>query len=364
MINRIQQDYLDPGNPIAFSAPGNVKRHYGNRYGTKPILETLQTIDGYTLHREFHKPRVTNPFYVYKKRQQLQLDLIDVSKLKDDNKGITFLMCAIDVFTKKVWVRALGSKSAADSLEGIKDIVEMFDPKPETIFIDRGTEFTNRQVQNYLANQGVKMMYPNSEKKAAVVERFNRTLQGLMYRYLTENRTNNYMDVMENLINSYNNRGHRSLNYMSPEEAELDENKSRVLSAHNERYAKLANKRKKPKYKVGDRVLVKNLPTNRFHRGYQRSFRHEQFEIIEVRTRMPIPMYIVKSLDKGDVIQGGFYAEELQPIRGDVYKMDVLKRRRYRGRDQVYVRWVGFGDQHNQWIDADTITNTYNPNPS
>ena len=105
MINRVQENYLDPEHPTAFSSPGNLKRYYGNRYGTKPILETLQHIDGYTLHREFKKPRLTNPFYFFKKRQQIQMDLIDVSRLKKDNLNVTFLLCAIDSFTKYAWVR-------------------------------------------------------------------------------------------------------------------------------------------------------------------------------------------------------------------------------------------------------------------
>ena len=107
-------------------------------------------------------------------------------------------------------------------------------------------------------------------------------------------------------------------------------------------------------------MLVKSLPANRFHRGYQPSFRNEQFETVEVRTRMPIPMYILKSLNDGEVILGGFYAEELQVIKGDVFKMDVLKRRTLKGRKQIFVRWVGFDDSHNQWIDEEAVTNTYN----
>ena len=103
-------------------------------------METLQHIDAYTTHREYHKPRVTNPFYVYKKRQQVQMDLIDISRLKDDNDGVTFILVAIDSFTKKAWARPLKTKSAKDSLAAIKSIVENMGAaaKPETIFFDRG----------------------------------------------------------------------------------------------------------------------------------------------------------------------------------------------------------------------------------
>jgi transposase InsO family protein len=363
MNQRIRENYLNPEHPTAFSSPGNLKRYYRDRYETRPILETLQGIGGYTAHREYHKPRVTNPFYVYKKRQQIQMDLIDVSRLKEHNNGVTFILCAIDSFTKYAWVIALKDKSAKTSLAAMKIIIEgplSHHRQPDTIFFDRGTEFKNRLVKNYLDSRGILMVHPSSEKKAAIVERFNRTLQGLIYRYMTENHTKRYYDAMPDLVRAYNSRGHRTLKYMSPIDADEEKNQDKILDAHNERYSKVASQRKKPKYQVGERVLVKSLPTNRFHRGYERSFREEQFEIVEVKKRMPIPMYILKSLDKGDIIEGGFYAEELQPVKGDVFKMEVLRRRNYRGKQQLFVRWIGFDDTHNQWIDADSVTQTYN----
>ena len=147
---------------------------------------------------------------------------------------------------------------------------------------------------------------------------------------------------------------------MTPAEAELPENQARVLNAHNEHFTKIAGKRKKPKYKVGERVLVKSLPSNRFHRGYQQSFNTEQFEIEEVKTNMPIPMYILKSLNNQEVIEGGFYAEELQPIKGDVFKVEtVLGERVRRGKKQILVKWVGYNETHNQWIDATNVVENY-----
>jgi len=140
MIQEIHDNYTHPSHATAFSSPGNLKNYYRNRYAARPILETLQHIDAYTTHREYHKPRVTNPFYVYKKRQQVQMDLIDISRLKDDNDGVTFILVAIDSFTKKAWARPLKTKSAKDSVAAIKSIVENMGAaaKPETIFFDRG----------------------------------------------------------------------------------------------------------------------------------------------------------------------------------------------------------------------------------
>lgn len=359
MNQEIHDNYVTPRHPTAFSSPGNLKRHYGNRFGTRPILETLQHIDAYTTHREFKKPRVTNPFYVYEKRAQLQMDLLDVSKFKKYNRNITFILTAIDSHTKFAWARQLTSKAARHSLPAIRNILEaMGEDKPKQIFFDSGGEFKNALVTVYLRHLGIKIIHPSSDKKAPIVERFNRTLQGLIYRYFTHNQTETFTYDLQYLMHAYNTREHRTIK-MSPHEAEKPENKQRLLAAHNEHYTKILRKAKKPKYTVGTRVLVKSTPQNRFHRGYHQSFRLEQFEIVEVKTNMPIPMYILKSLNDNEVISGGFYAEEIQPIKGDVFKIQVLKKRKYRGKTQLLVHWLGYDKTHDQWINEEDVVERY-----
>jgi hypothetical protein len=165
MNQEIYDNYTTPGHPTAFSSPGNLKRHYENRYGTKPILDTLQHIDTYTTHREFKKPRVSNPFYMYEKRQQVQIDLIDVARIKKYNKGVTFILTAIDNFTKMAWARQLTNKSAAQTLPAIRSILEAMGEKPKSIFCDSGKEFKNTLVHTYLRHMGVQIIHAKSEKK-------------------------------------------------------------------------------------------------------------------------------------------------------------------------------------------------------
>jgi hypothetical protein len=287
------------------------------------------------------------------------MDLIDVSRLKEANRGTTFILTAIDTFTKYAWARQLPQKSARETLPALRSIIEAMGEPPEMIFFDRGTEFKNQYVKVYLNYMNIRMVHPSSEKKAAIVERFNKTLQGLMYRFMEHRQTRSYTKQLQLLMHAYNSRKHRTIK-MTPAEAELKENQTLVRDAHNARYTKILAKRKKPKYSVGERVLVKSLPANRFHRGYDRSFKDEQFEIVQVKTRMPIPMYILKSLDKGDVIEGGWYAEELQPVKGDVYKVEsVLGKRRRAGKTQLLVKWVGWDASHNQWIDEEQVVDKY-----
>ena len=50
-----------------------------------------------------------------------------------------------------------------------------------------------------------------NEGKACVVERFNRTLGQMISKHVTTNKTKNYINVLQKLIDEYNNRYHSSI---------------------------------------------------------------------------------------------------------------------------------------------------------
>ena len=154
------------------------------------------------------------------------------------------------------------------------------------------------------------------------------------------------------MVSAYLHRKHRTLKYMTPFDADKPENHSKVMAAHLQYYSKIASKRKLPKHKIGDVVRINRDPFDKFKRSYKMQFMPEQFKIIEILTRLPIPMYKIQSLDNDEIIESAYYAEELQPIRGDSYKVHVLERRINKGKLQLYVQWFGFGPEWNEWIDA------------
>jgi len=57
----------------------------------------------------------------------------------------------------------------------------------------------------------------NLDIKAAVVERYNRTLKTKMFKYFSHKNTLRYIDVLQDLVDSYNNTYHRSIG-MAPNE--------------------------------------------------------------------------------------------------------------------------------------------------
>ena len=69
----------------------------------------------------------------------------------------------------------------------------------------------NKHFQKLLKDEGINGYEAINDTKAAIVERFNRTLQNKMYRYFTAANTFRYVDVLQDLVKSYNNTYHRSI---------------------------------------------------------------------------------------------------------------------------------------------------------
>ena len=78
---------------------------------------------------------------------------------------------------------------------------------------DEGKEFYNVGVRELLKSRNVHYISTQSDKKAAIVERFNRTLKTKMEKYFYSKGTRNWIDLTKN----YNNTKHSSI-HMKPKD--------------------------------------------------------------------------------------------------------------------------------------------------
>ena len=92
-------------------------------------------------------------------------------------------------------------------------IVKTSKRKPNKLWVDNGSEFYDNVFKKWFVENEIKLYSTFNEGKAVVIERFNRTLKNRMYKYFTANNTYNYVDVLPDLINEYNNHKHYNKNY-------------------------------------------------------------------------------------------------------------------------------------------------------
>lgn len=277
------------------------------------------------------------------------MDLVDIQSHSKHNDGIKYLLNVIDTFTRYAFVRPLKDKSAKSVLEAFISILDEAGSKPYMIVMDKGTEFNNSRFENFCKENNIKLINPQSQTHAAFVERFNRTLQGLIYKYMTEKETNKFINVLPSLVKTYNNRIHRMIQ-TTPYKAENDEDealKINLLASRNREKLK----KTKPKFKINDVVRIAKQKT-KFSRGYDEQTQREMFRIWKIDTTKKIPLYYLETYDKSEKLQGGFYPFELTKVETEIFRVErVIRRRKYRGKNQMFVKWKGFNDSYNSWID-------------
>ena len=252
---------------------------------------------------ELHKP-VIKKFNKRKVYSQFKdniwgVDLAYIQSLSKKNKAIKYLLCAIDLFSKYAFVVPLKDKKGI--VNAFNKIKKQSNRKPKKIWVDQGGEFYNRVFKKWLSDNDIIMYSTFNEGKSVVAERFIRTLKNKLYKHMTATGKNVYYDVLEDVVNEYNNTKHNSIR-MKPKDVKND-NKKVYIDEHNE---------KDSRFKVGDRVRISKFK-NIFAKGYTPNWSREIFIVDKINDAVPYT-YNLKDLN-GEEIIGNFYDRELQKTK-------------------------------------------------
>ena len=225
------------------------------------IRTWLRQQDTYTLHRPVRYRSKRNRVIVGGIDKEWEADLVVMDSLSKENNGYKYILTVIDVLSKYAWVEPLKTKSGENLVKAFEKILKK-GRKPEKLHSDKGTEFTNKLFQTFLKHKKITFFTTYNETKASIVERFNRTLKGKMWKYFTANNILKYIDVLQKLVRSYNHSRHRSIG-MRPSDVNL-KNESVVWERL---YGDEANKLFKYKFSVGDQVRISKA-RRMFKKGY------------------------------------------------------------------------------------------------
>ena len=157
------------------------------------------------------------------------------------------------------------------------------------------------------------------------------------------------MDILQPLVDSYNRSHHRILGRKPIEVTKANE--TRVwLHLYGSKVKKPSGARKKAAFKVGDRVRISKAK-GLFEKGYKPNWSEEIFSVHSVN-RKYLPLTYRVSDSQGEVIEGSFYAYELQRVddSDQVYTIErVLRTRRGQGAGKEYlVKWLGYNET--SWV--------------
>lgn len=341
--------YPVPSHAASFGGVSALYRVAKGKISKKKIQKWLSGVDSYTLHKPVRRNFPTNRVIVYSKDQQWQTDLVDLISLQKHNQGFRYLLTCIDILSKYAWAIPLKTKRGEEIVKAFRSIFST--RKPKFLQSDAGKEFKNRLFQRFLKQEGVRFFTTNNNTKASVVERFNRTLKTKMWKYFTHNHTYRYLDVLDQLLYSYNHTYHSSIK-RAPVEV-TRENESDVWFTL---YGDMEDVKRKPcVFQAGDVVRVSKQKLT-FEKGYETNWTEELFVVTECVARDP-PVYRIKDL-LDEPIQGTFYPQELQKVKmKDTYTIEkILKKRTRKRRMEYFVKFKGYPNKFNQWIPSSDLS--------
>jgi hypothetical protein len=225
--------YTNPRAPASFS--GLAKFHQ-NHKNIKP--ESIKQLDAYIFTKQVPDRFPRRKTIVGHVNSQWQADLVDIKNMKHES----YILTVVDVFSRYAMVQFLKSKSMESVQQAFKKIFNETKCKPEVLYTDAGNEFSGSRFSDkkkkhklqdfYKENEIVQIKKPLSVHKASLVERFNRTLRQKIHRYLVYKASGKKIDVLDDLVYSYNNTIHPA-HGLTP---------SHVFNLPREKQTEIANK--------------------------------------------------------------------------------------------------------------------------
>lgn len=343
-IEHLKENWDNVKSKVGFLGPQKIYKFY-KILTYKEIHSILSTFESYTLMKSTHIQKKSNPTLVQHIRDVFQLDYIHVKELAGYNDNFGYIFCAIDVFSKRVWVNPTEFCNGESSIESMNIILNSMNIAPKTVVCDGGSEFNNKLFSKFLKKLGIRLIFSKSNQKASTIERFQQTLQKKIYLYITQNESLRFIHVLNDVVCLYNNTHHRFLK-CTPFEVETSRDiRNNLMLKHAKKLFNL--KKQKPNFAIGDvvRISLKKTP---FHRAYNLQRTYERFIIRNINKILPIPRYELKD-ELGRDIDGNFLGGELVKINIDRYRSNVIKKRKKKGKIEYLHRFKGYSNDFDLW---------------
>jgi L-rhamnose mutarotase len=268
----------------------------------------------------------------------MQMDLVEMQQYKRFNDNYRYILTAINCFTKVAAAVPLKNKTGPTLAAAIEPLLAK--QKVKNVQTDRGTEFYNSHVQAVFKRHGINHYSTYSDKKAAIIERMNRTLKTLMFRQFTAQGNYKWLKLLPKLISRYNSTFHRSIG-MAPNK--VNSKNEHIVMAR----LQPPLKRVPPKFEIDETVRI-SRSKGIFAKGYIGNWSQELFKVASINRSVPTTYTLVDLND--EPIMGSFYEQEMMKAKvRDVFFVEKILKRG--SGDKALVRWKGYSRDFDSWID-------------
>ena len=346
--------YGDPKYGLASTEPfwAHVKANYLG-VAKEDVQNFLNNNETAQIQKPLKENKVNRPIVVSKPMRFFQMDLADMEKYASTNNGYKYLLVLIDVFSKFAFVAPLKDKTDTATVAALEQIITEGKLQPSSIQSDNGSEFINYRMKQLLTSLNINQIVssPYHPQSNGVVERFNRTMKNIIFKFMVHYNSQRYVDALDDLVANYNSRLHSTIN-RTPEEvkaasidvqrAEMNEGKGNAANQAKRNLAEEVIQRVKNRieqkaeksiennivgdFRVGDVVRVSKMTnsevrkTRAFRKSYERQYSDELYKVAYIdlpKKKYNNASYGLVDLQTGELLKSRFYSDQLLKINLD-----------------------------------------------
>ena len=196
--------------------------------------------------------------------ERIQMDLLELPfEIKECFKPFIYLLNVVYHFSKIAWSFPLKSKSGEKVLDNLKKLLSNLILKPKKFNTDNGGEFKNSEMEGYLKQNNIEFVHgrPSHPQNQGGVERFNNTILKLLGKNLENIKSNNFPELLNELIFIYNNSPHSTTKFTPIESFNLitkpngyEEKVNLIIENTKKRSNKIALKLN---FREGEKIIIK-----------------------------------------------------------------------------------------------------------
>ena len=310
------------GRPGAFSSPERLfqeAKTENPRVTRSVVNKYLRTVKSYSQHARVLRKFPTRKYLALFPGEYWQMDIIYLNSLKNISSQKVhnqpnYGLIAIDMFTLRAFGQLMARKSATDTLEAFKKMLDDSKKIPSLLHVDQGSEFFSAFLA-FCKDQSIQVYSTTTKFKASRVEVLNSTLKLTLHRMLTQFNSSDIKQFFPVALKIYNNSPSKGLPQgITPNKGENPDNIPKIQHFYLKRRSLWAQKMKtrhpRPKFKVGDRVRkTEEADSLGPQRGHKIKFSTRIYEVVSVTKTMP-RMYHIGIFKAGK--PRAFYSSELR----------------------------------------------------
>lgn len=213
--------------------------------------------------------------------EEWQMDTFFLQRYWKENHGYKYILAVVDIFSRKGYCVAMKNKDSVDVINAFSKIIKKAGESPHSISTDNDTAYTGSDFQTFCNKHNIihQTNVKDDHNALGIIDRFARTTKTMFSTMYLRNKTKNWVDNLDKVIDIYNNLPHGGILDYTPNQVVKKDEAKGVIAYYN------ASKNKKNNtisdIKIGDKVRV--YIKGKFDKGTDPLFSDEVYTVAEVK---------------------------------------------------------------------------------